>query len=97
MEYIPNRLTIKWLRLAAPELRVVSGVVNQQHAKGVVEFQDVDMKANYGTINNTRQSLFLEYERPPMIDEWQMCPVAWNVILNDTVDFIRLMQKCAMG
>ena len=69
----------------------------RQHAKGVVEFQDVDMKANYGTINNTRQSLFLEYERPPMIDEWQMCPVGWNVILNDTVDFIRLMQKCAMG
>lgn len=69
----------------------------RQHAKSVVEFQNVDMKANYGTISNTRSSLFLEYERSLMTDEWQMCPVVWNAILNDTVDFIRLMQKCAMG
>lgn len=55
----------------------------RRHAKSVVEFQDVDMKSNYDMINNTRPSLFLEYDRPLMIDEWQMYPIVWDAIRND--------------
>lgn len=55
----------------------------RRHVKSVVEFQDVDMKANYDMINNTRPSLFLEHERPLMVDEWQMYPVVWDAIRND--------------
>ena len=54
-----------------------------RHVKSVVEFQDVDMKASYDMINNTRPSLFLDHERPLMIDEWQMYPVVWDAIRND--------------
>ena len=55
----------------------------RRHVKSVVEFQDVDMKVGYDMINNTRPSLFLDHERPLMIDEWQMYPVVWDAIRND--------------
>lgn len=55
----------------------------RRHASSVVEFQDVDMKATYDAINLTKPSLFLNHERPLMIDEWQMYPIVWDAIRND--------------
>ncbi len=55
----------------------------KKHVKSIVEFQDVDKKNYYDNINNTRPSMFLDEEKPLMIDEWQMYPVVWDAIRND--------------
>ncbi len=55
----------------------------KNHAKSIIEFQDVDKKSNYDIINKTKPSLFLDNERPLLIDEWQMYPVVWDAIRND--------------
>lgn len=55
----------------------------KRHAKSIIEFQDVDKKSNYDIINKTKPSLFLDNERPLLIDEWQMYPVVWDAIRND--------------
>ena len=54
----------------------------KNHAKSIIEFQDVDKKSNYDIINKTKPSLFLDNERPLLIDEWQMYSVVWDAIRN---------------
>lgn len=91
MEYIP-RIIDKQIddKMASSGCVWIEGckwcgksTTGRRHVKSVVEFQDVDMKASYDMINNTRPSLFLDHERPLMIDEWQMYPVVWDAIRND--------------
>lgn len=91
MEYIP-RIIDKQIddKMASSGCVWIEGckwcgksTTGRRHVKSVVEFQDVDMKASYDIINNTRPSLFLDHERPLMIDEWQMYPVVWDAIRND--------------
>ena len=91
MEYIP-RIIDKQIddKMASSGCVWIEGckwcgksTTGRRHVKSVVEFQDVDMKTSYDMINNTRPSLFLDYERPLMIDEWQMYPVVWDAIRND--------------
>ena len=53
------------------------------HAKSVIEFQNPDKKQEYEEINYTKPSLFLEGEKPLMLDEWQMYPVVWDAIRSD--------------
>ena len=55
----------------------------KKHAKSIIEFQDVDKKDYYDSINNTKPSLFLDNKKPLLIDEWQMYPVVWDAIRND--------------
>ncbi len=55
----------------------------KQHVKSIIEFQDVDKKDYFDSINNTKPSLFLDNEKPLLIDEWQMYPVVWDAIRND--------------
>lgn len=54
-----------------------------RHVKSIERFQNPDEKNNYDLINKTKPSLFLEYEKPLLIDEWQMYPVVWDAIRND--------------
>lgn len=54
-----------------------------RHAKHVLRFQNPDEKKNFDLINQTKPSLFLDYEKPLLIDEWQMYPVVWDAIRND--------------
>lgn len=91
MEYIP-RIIDKQIddKMASSGCVWIEGckwcgksTTGRRHVKSVVEFQDVDMKTSYDMINNTRPSLFLDHERPLMIDEWQMYPVVWDAIRND--------------
>ena len=91
MEYIP-RIIDKQIddKMASSGCVWIEGckwcgksTTGRRHVKSVVEFQDVDMKVGYDMINNTRPSLFLDHERPLMIDEWQMYPVVWDAIRND--------------
>ena len=91
MEYIP-RIIDKQIddKMASSGCVWIEGckwcgksTTGRRHVKSVVEFQDVDMKVSYDMINNTRPSLFLDHERPLMIDEWQMYPVVWDAIRND--------------
>ena len=91
MEYIP-RIIDKQIddKMASSGCVWIEGckwcgksTTGRRHVKSIVEFQDVDMKASYDMINNTRPSLFLDHERPLMIDEWQMYPVVWDAIRND--------------
>lgn len=91
MEYIP-RIIDKQIddKMASSGCVWIEGckwcgksTTGRRHVKSVVEFQDVDMKASYDMINNTRPSLFLDHERPLMIDEWRMYPVVWDAIRND--------------
>lgn len=91
MEYIP-RIIDKQIddKMASSGCVWIEGckwcgksTTGRRHVKSVVEFQDVDMKASYDMINNTRPSLFLDHEHPLMIDEWQMYPVVWDAIRND--------------
>lgn len=53
------------------------------HAKSVIEFQNPDRKQEYEEIKNTKPSLFLNGDKPRMIDEWQMYPVVWDSIRTD--------------
>lgn len=53
------------------------------HAKSVIEFQNPDKKREYDEIKNTKPSLFLNGDKPRMIDEWQMYPVVWDSIRTD--------------
>ncbi len=55
----------------------------RRYVKSVIEFQDVDKINLYNNINNTKPSLFLEGEKPLLIDEWQMYPIVWDAIRND--------------
>lgn len=91
MEYIP-RIIDKQIddKMASSGCVWIEGckwcgksTTGRRHVKSVVEFQDVDMKVSYDMINNTRPSLFLDHERPLMVDEWQMYPVVWDAIRND--------------
>ncbi len=52
-------------------------------AKSVILLQDPDNKIQYDNINNTKPSLFLEGEKPRLLDEWQMYPVIWDSIRSD--------------
>ena len=52
-------------------------------AKSLIELQDPDNKIQYDNINNTKPSLFLEGEKPRLLDEWQMYPVIWDSIRTD--------------
>lgn len=56
---------------------------SKQHAKSVIEFQNPDKKRDYEFINNTKPSLFLEGDKPRLLDEWQMYPVVWDAIRCD--------------
>ena len=53
------------------------------HAKSFIEFQNPDKKQVYDKIRNTKPSLFLNGEKPRMLDEWQMYPVVWDAIRTD--------------
>lgn len=53
------------------------------HVKTILELQNVDDKARFDMIAKTKPSLFLEGEKPILIDEWQMYPVIWDAIRND--------------
>ena len=53
------------------------------HAKSVIEFQNPDKKQEYERIRNTKPSLFLDGEKPRMLDEWQVYPVIWDSIRTD--------------
>lgn len=53
------------------------------HAKSIIEFQNPDRKQEYDEIKNTKPSLFLNGEKPRMLDEWQMYPVVWDSIRTD--------------
>lgn len=55
----------------------------KKHAKTILEFQDVDNKNRYEMINKTKPSLFLEGEKPLLIDEWQTYPIVWDAIRMD--------------
>ncbi len=52
-------------------------------AKSVIELQDPDKKIQYDNIRDTKPSLFLEGEKPRLLDEWQMYPVIWDSIRTD--------------
>ncbi len=52
-------------------------------AKSLIELQDPDNKVQYDNINATKPSLFLEGEKPRLLDEWQMYPVIWDAIRTD--------------
>lgn len=52
-------------------------------AKSLIELQDPDNKIQYDNINTTKPSLFLEGEKPRLLDEWQMYPVIWDSIRTD--------------
>ena len=52
-------------------------------AKSLIELQDSDNKIQYDNINATKPSLFLEGEKPRLLDEWQMYPVIWDSIRTD--------------
>ena len=55
----------------------------RRHAKSILELQNVDDKAKFDLIAKTKPSLFLEGEKPLLIDEWQMYPVVWDAIRHD--------------
>lgn len=54
----------------------------KEHVKNIIEFQDVDRIKEYEVINSTKPSLFLEGEKPLLIDEWQMYPIVWDAVRN---------------
>lgn len=54
-----------------------------RHAKSVLELQNVDNKSKFDMIAKTKPSLFLEGNKPLLIDEWQMYPVVWDAIRHD--------------
>lgn len=55
----------------------------KQHVKSIIEFQNPDNKKDYEFINNTKPSLFLDGDKPRLLDEWQMYPVVWDSIRSD--------------
>lgn len=55
----------------------------EQHAKGILRFQDPDRQKEYEEIKNVRPSLFLDGEKPLMFDEWQRYPVVWDSVRSD--------------
>ncbi len=61
----------------------------RQFSKSILEFQNPDMYKNNKQIANTQPSLFLEREKPLLIDEWQVFPIVWDSIRYD-VDKTRL-------
>ena len=54
----------------------------KEHVKNIIEFQDVDRIKEYEVINSTKPSLFLEGDKPLLIDEWQMYPIVWDAVRN---------------
>lgn len=54
-----------------------------KHVKNILELQSVDNKARLDSIAKTKPTLFLEGEKPMLIDEWQMYPVVWDAIRQD--------------
>ncbi len=52
-------------------------------AKSIIELQNPDNKIQYDNINDTKPSLFLEGEKPRLLDEWQMYPVIWDSIRHN--------------
>lgn len=60
-----------------------------QHAKSIIELQNPNRQEEYNQINNTKPSLFLNGDKPRLLDEWQMYPVIWDAIRTD-VDHTRL-------
>lgn len=52
-------------------------------AKSLIELQDPDNKIQYDNISDTKPSLFLQGEKPRLLDEWQMYPVIWDSIRTD--------------
>lgn len=60
----------------------------KERSKTIIEFQDKDKINNYELIANTKPSLFLNYEKPILFDEWQDIPVIWDVIRKDCDDNI---------
>jgi len=55
----------------------------KQFCNSLIELQDPDKKIQYDNINNTKPSLFLEGDKPRLLDEWQMYPVIWDSIRTD--------------
>ncbi len=55
----------------------------RQFCKSLIELQDPDKKIQYDNINDTKPSLFLEGDKPRLLDEWQMYPVIWDSIRVD--------------
>ncbi len=54
-----------------------------QFAKSSISFQDPDEYVNNKMIAETKPSLFLNNEKPLLIDEWQVFPTIWDSIRYD--------------
>ena len=54
-----------------------------QFAKSNISFQNPDEYENNKLIADTKPSLFLNHEKPLLIDEWQVFPTIWDSIRYD--------------
>ena len=54
-----------------------------EFAKSSISFQDPDEYVNNKMIAETKPSLFLNNEKPLLIDEWQVFPTIWDSIRYD--------------
>lgn len=91
MEYI-NRLIDETIKL---KMQVTGGVVikgpkwcgkttsAKQHAKSVLDLQNINTLEQNKRIAENDISLLLEGEKPRLIDEWQVLPKIWNAVRTD--------------
>lgn len=54
-----------------------------QVAKSNISFQNPDEYENNSMIADTKPSLFLQHDKPLLIDEWQVFPTVWDSIRYD--------------